>query len=52
MDHIKDNLNIFDFTLTDEEMAEIANLDKGKRYYYRNDDQLKQFAAWQPEYEK
>ena len=32
VDHIKDNLDILDFTLTDEEMAEIAKLDKGVRY--------------------
>ncbi|HCA04311.1 MAG TPA: aldo/keto reductase, partial [Ruminococcaceae bacterium] len=52
IDHIRDNLNILDFTLSDEEMAEIAKLDKGKRYYYRTDDRLEQFAAWRPEFEK
>ena len=52
VEHIRDNLNILDFTLTDEEMAEIARLDKGERYYHRTDGQLAQFAAWQPEYEK
>lgn len=31
--HIKDNLNIFDFTLTDDEMADIAKTDKNVRYY-------------------
>lgn len=50
--HIKDNLDILDFTLTDDEMNEIAALDSGTRYYHRTDAQLKQFAAWQPEYEK
>ena len=52
VDHIRDNLNILDFKLTDEEMEEIAKLDKGERYYHRTDEQLKGFAAWQPEYEK
>ncbi|WP_192944697.1 aldo/keto reductase [Ligilactobacillus agilis] len=52
VDHIRDNLNILDFNLTDVEMAEIAKLDKGVRYYNRTDEQLVQFAAWQPEYEK
>ena len=52
VDHIRDNLNIFDFKLTEDEMAEIAALDQGKRYYYRNDAQLAQFASYQPEYEK
>ena len=32
-DHIRDNFDIFDFALTDEEMAEIAKLDKGVRCY-------------------
>ena len=49
--HIKDNLNILDFTLTDGEMLEIAKLNKGKRYYTRTDAALKGFAAWQPTYE-
>ena len=49
--HIKDNLDILDFTLTDDEMAEIAKLDKNERYYHRTDTQLKQFAAWRPQFE-
>ena len=52
VDHIRDNLNILDFTLTDAEMAEIAKLDKDMRYYHRTDVQLEQFAAWQPDFEK
>ena len=50
--HIKDNLDILDFELTDEEMTEIAKLDKNVRYYYRTDEQLVQFAGWKPEYEQ
>ena len=50
--HIKDNLDILDFTLTDDEMAEIAKLDKDMRYYHRTDAQLDQFAAWRPEFER
>ena len=50
--HIRDNLNILDFTLTDAEMAEIAKLDKGERYYHRTDAQLVQFAAWRPGFEE
>ena len=52
VDHIKDNLDILDFTLTDEEMAEIAKLDKNERYYHRTEEQLKQFAAWKPQFER
>ena len=52
VDHIKDNLDILDFKLTDEEMERIAALDKDERYYYRTDEQLAGFAAWRPEFEK
>ena len=52
VDHIRDNLNIFDFSLTEDEMAEIAKLDKGVRYYNRTDAQLAQFAGWRPDFEK
>lgn len=51
VDHIRDNLDILDFALTDQEMAEIAKLNKGVRYYNRTDDQLQGFAAWHPTYE-
>ena len=50
--HIKDNLDIMDFNLTDAEMAEIAKLDKNERYYHRTEEQLAQFAVWHPAYEK
>ena len=51
-EHIRDNLDILDFTLTEPEMAEIAKLDRGERYYHRSDAQLAQFAAWRPDFEK
>lgn len=49
--HIKDNLDILDFTLTDDEMREIAKLDRDRRYYHRTAAQLEGFAAWRPKYE-
>ena len=52
VDHIRHNLAILDFALTDADMASIAALDKGVRYYNRTDEQLVQFAAWRPAYEK
>ena len=52
VDHIRDNLDILDFTLTIEEMEEIAKLDKGVRYYHRTEEQLIQFAGWRPSFEK
>lgn len=51
-EHIRDNFDIFDFALTEEEMAEIAKLNKGVRYYNRTDEALRGFAAWRPEFEK
>jgi len=52
VDHIRDNLDILDFELTPDEMTEIAKLDKNTRYYHRTDEQLVQFAAWRPGFEK
>lgn len=43
-DHIRDNGDIFDFALTDEEMAEIAKLDGTKKYYNATDDQIEKYA--------
>ena len=43
-DHIRDNGDIFDFALTDEEMAEIAKLDGTKKYYNATDDQVEKYA--------
>ena len=49
--HIRENLNILDFRLTDEEMTEVAKLEKNERYYNRTDAQLAGFAAWKPSFE-
>ena len=43
-DHIRENFDIFDFALTDEEMAEIAKVDKGMRYYTATPDLIAQYA--------
>lgn len=51
VDHIRDNLNILDFKLTDEEMTEIAKLNKGVRYYNRTDEHLEKYVSWKPEFE-
>lgn len=51
-EHIKENADIFDFELADEEMTEIAKLDKGVRYYNGTEEQLASYAAWHPDYEK
>ena len=52
VDHIRDNLDILDFTLTNDEMARIAELDRGVRYYHRTEEQLTAFAGWRPPFEE
>ena len=34
-DHIRDNFDLFDFALTDEEMAQVAAVDKNNEFYTR-----------------
>ena len=46
--HIKDNFALFDFALTEEEMAGIAALDKGVRYYTSTPEMLKKYAEMVP----
>ncbi|MBP1584721.1 MAG: aldo/keto reductase [Lachnospiraceae bacterium] len=44
-DHIRDNIDIFDFTLTDGEMAEIAKLDGTKKYYEADNEMEEKYAT-------
>lgn len=46
--HIKDNFALFDFALTEEEMFEIAALDKDTRYYTSTPEMLKKYAEMVP----
>jgi diketogulonate reductase-like aldo/keto reductase len=46
--HIKDNFNLFDFALTDDEMAKITALDKQKRYYTSTPEMLEKYAEMVP----
>ena len=50
-EHILQNADIFDFTLTDEEMNRIAKINKNVRYYNRTDGQLEQFKNWSPDFD-
>lgn len=47
-DHIKDNFDIFDFKLTENEMSEISALDCNKRYYTSTPQMLKKYAEMVP----
>ena len=52
VDHIRDNIDIFDFELDAEDMKEMAKLNVGKRRYEADDDRVEQYALWHPTYEK
>ena len=48
-DHIKANIDIFDFELTDEEMQEISKINKNKRYYEGTPELLQSYVAMKPD---
>lgn len=48
-DHIKDNFDLFDFALTDDEMAQIAAMDKGVRYYTSTPEMLDAYVKMVPD---
>lgn len=45
--HIRDNADIFDFELTEEEMKKIAEINIGKRYYEPKPENLAAYAGMQ-----
>lgn len=47
--HIQENMDIFDFVLTEDEMNQIRSLDKGKRYWTMPLKDQEGFAMWKPE---
>lgn len=47
--HIRDNFDLFDFTLTTEEMDKITDMDKQKRYYTSTPEMLKRYAEMVPD---
>lgn len=47
-DHIKDNFDVFDFKLTENEMSEISALDCNKKYYTSTPQMLKKYAEMVP----
>ena len=49
--HIAQNIELFDFALTDEDMAQIDSLDKGKPFFENNDEVLAGFLAYVPDVE-
>lgn len=49
--HIKDNINIFDFALTDEEMKEIAAINKNLPYYVQTESALQGYLRMAPDFD-
>ena len=49
--HIKDNIDIFDFTLTPDELAAIAKVDKSKRYYTATEEALAGYLNFAPDFD-
>ena len=49
--HIKDNIDIFNFTLSQDDMNQIAKLNSGERRYTRTEEALANFASWKVTYE-
>ena len=47
--HIKANIDIFDFKLTNEEMEEIAKINKNKRYYQSTPEMLASYVQMRPD---
>ena len=47
--HIAQNIELFDFALTDEEMAQIATLDRRKPMNEHTEERLAEFAAFVPD---
>ena len=47
--HIKDNFDLFDFSLTEEEMAKITALNKNTRYYTSTPEMLRRYAEMVPD---
>ena len=48
-EHIRANLDLFDFSLTNEEMAKIAAMDRQKRDYHSTPEMLKKYAEMVPD---
>lgn len=49
--HIAQNIELFDFALTGEDMTQIDSLDKGKPFFEHNDEVLERFLAFVPDVE-
>ena len=49
-DHIKDNIALYDFSLSQEEMQKIASLDSGKTYYTQTPELLQNYLNFNADF--
>ena len=48
-EHVKQNIDILDFELTDEDMQEIAKINKNVRYYNATREDIERLSTWIPD---
>lgn len=48
-EHIRQNIDIFDFELSDEDMKEVEKLNKNTPFYISTQDKLDGYAKWVPD---
>lgn len=48
-DHIRENIAVYDFVLSDADMKKIRALDKEKRFFTSTWDEIQRFNDWKPE---
>ena len=50
--HIKENLDVLNFALSDDDMNEISKINKKQRYYIQTEENLKHYQEFKPKYEE
>ena len=50
-EHIRENIDIFDFCLSDEDMQSIASLDTNTLYKVFTDEMRQRYLAWEPDWD-
>lgn len=50
-EHIRANIDLFDFELTQDDMNDIATVDKEKRYYTATKEALEGYLSFAPDFD-